>query len=62
MNVRMRTSDHFVLRHPLVRERPEDPERLERLGVVEHVVDHSPEVVRVVREWQDLGSVGRRQL
>lgn len=62
MNVRMGASDNFVLSHPLVREWSEQAEGLERLRVVEDVVDHSPEVVGVVREWHDLRGVGRGQL
>ena len=58
----MRTSDNFVFGHPLIGDRSEDSERLERLGIEEDVVDHPAEVVSVVRERHQLVRHRRRQL
>jgi len=62
MQVRMWTPDDFVFGHPLIGNRSEDSERLERLGIEEHVVDHPAEIVRVVGKRHDLVRYGRRQL
>jgi hypothetical protein len=60
--MRMGTTNDFVFRHPFFRDGSENSERLERFSVVEDVVDHSAEVVRVVGKGHQLLGHCRRQL
>ncbi len=60
--MRVRTTNDFVFRHPFFRDGSENSERLERFTVVEDVVDHPAEVVRVVGKGHQLLGHCRRQL
>ena len=62
MQMRMGAAHDLVFFHPLVRDGSQDSQRLERLCVVEDVVDHAPEVEGVVGEGHHVRGHGRRKL
>lgn len=61
-DVRVRATDHLVLRQPFLRQRPEQPERSHRLFCVKNIIDDALKVERVIGKRHDVVAVRRGEL